>query len=286
MNKVHPKPGRTLLGVWAHPDDEAYLSAGLMAEVRHGGGRVVVVTASRGEHGTADPDRWPPERLAPVRERELMDSLAVVGVHEHHWLGYRDGRLPDVPAATAVARVARIIRRVQPDTVVTFGADGMTGHDDHRTVSAWVTEAWRLTGCRSALWYATLTPEFHDEWGGLNDSVGLWFEGSTPPVTPRSELAAEILCRGSLFDTKYRALRAHASQTRPLEDLVGTERFRRWWATESFVAAVPALPSGGDDPVDAVGVEDAVRDQQAEPYDTGALAQASGQDLEVSGRQR
>ncbi len=45
----------TLLGVWAHPDDEAYLSSGLMAEVRDQGGRVVVVTATRGEHGTDDP---------------------------------------------------------------------------------------------------------------------------------------------------------------------------------------------------------------------------------------
>lgn len=45
----------TLLGIWAHPDDEAYCSSGLMAQVREGGGRVVVVTASRGEHGTADP---------------------------------------------------------------------------------------------------------------------------------------------------------------------------------------------------------------------------------------
>ena len=240
MNVVLPAPVRTLLGVWAHPDDEAYLSAGLMAHVRQAGGRVAVVTASRGEHGTPDPELWPPDRLAPVREHELMESLAVVGVRDHQWLGYPDGGLPDIHAAMAVARLARIMRRVRPDLVVTFGGDGMTGHDDHRTVSGWVTQAWLDTGCRSALWYATLTPEFHDEWGKLNDSVGLWFEGCTPPVTPHSELAAEIRCTGSLLDTKYRALRAHASQTRMLEDLVGTEQFRRWWATESFVAVVPA----------------------------------------------
>ena len=46
---------RTLLGVWAHPDDEAYLSAGLMAEFRRRGDRVVVVTATLGEHGTERP---------------------------------------------------------------------------------------------------------------------------------------------------------------------------------------------------------------------------------------
>src|SRR6188472_1129996 len=113
MNVVLPAPVRTLLGVWAHPDDEAYLSAGLMAQVRRAGGRVAVVTASRGELGTPDPDEWPPERLAAVRERELLDSLAVVGVREHRWLGYSDGELHTIADAVAVARILRIMRRVR-----------------------------------------------------------------------------------------------------------------------------------------------------------------------------
>lgn len=50
----------TILGVWAHPDDEVYLSAGVMAAAAAAGNRVVVVTATRGEHGTDDPARWPP----------------------------------------------------------------------------------------------------------------------------------------------------------------------------------------------------------------------------------
>ncbi|HUJ64102.1 MAG TPA: PIG-L family deacetylase, partial [Acidimicrobiales bacterium] len=41
----------TLLGVWAHPDDEAYLSSGLMALARRHGQRVVVLTATDGEDG-------------------------------------------------------------------------------------------------------------------------------------------------------------------------------------------------------------------------------------------
>src|SRR5687767_15747549 len=39
----------TVLGIWAHPDDEAYLSGGLMAMARDHGSRVVCVTATRGE---------------------------------------------------------------------------------------------------------------------------------------------------------------------------------------------------------------------------------------------
>src|SRR5688572_31517072 len=81
----------TILGIWAHPDDEAYLSGGLMALARDNGQRVACVTATRGERGTPDPVAWPPDRLATERTRELAWSLEILGVHEHHWLGYRDG---------------------------------------------------------------------------------------------------------------------------------------------------------------------------------------------------
>ena len=227
----------TLLGIWAHPDDEAYLSAGLMAAARQAGSRVVVVTATRGEHGTDDPSTWPPARLARHREVELRDSLRAVGVHEHAWLDLVDGTLASLPAAQGVGLVEQAIREVQPDTIVTFGPEGMTGHSDHRTISSWVTEAWFRLGAQEALWYATLTPEFHAAWDHLNTSVGLWPEDSRPPVTPTAELAAQVVCSGSLLTVKHRALRAHASQTRVLEQAVGSETYRQWWSTESFVAA-------------------------------------------------
>ena len=57
VNLPTNQPG-TLLGVWAHPDDEAYLSGGLMAAATGAGRRVVVVTATYGELGTSDPERW------------------------------------------------------------------------------------------------------------------------------------------------------------------------------------------------------------------------------------
>ena len=227
----------TVLGIWAHPDDEAYLSAGLMASARDAGQRVVVVTATAGELGTNDPDTWPPHRLAPQRRRELARSLAAVGVEEHHWLGYADGALPSVQVDSAVARVAALMTAVQPDTIVTFGPDGMTGHDDHRVVSDWVTRAWCLTGRRGRLWYATLTRDFHDRWGHLNDAVGLWEQQPSPPAAERSELAWVVTCDDDLQERKMAALRAHATQTAPLELLVGAEAYRAWWSEESFVTA-------------------------------------------------
>ena len=102
------------LGVWAHPDDEAYLSGGLMALLGAAGHRVVCVTATRGERGTADPLTWPPARLAAARSAELAACLAILGVKEHRWLNHPDGGCSEVPSHVGVHQLVEIMREVQP----------------------------------------------------------------------------------------------------------------------------------------------------------------------------
>lgn len=222
---------RTLLGVWAHPDDEAYLSAGLMADFRRRGDRVVVVTATLGQRGTSDPATWPPERLAIVRERELRASLAAVGVSELRLLGFMDG---ECTWNDGTDLIADVIREVSPTVIVTFGPDGMTGHPDHLAVSRWTTDAWAATRSSARLWYATLDADFHRRWGALNERLGLWGEQPSPPCTPDEELALKLTLDGSLLEAKTAALEAHASQTSPLIEAVGLATYREWWRTEYF----------------------------------------------------
>ena len=125
-------PLGSILSVWAHPDDETWLCAGLMARAVAAGDRVVCVTATRGELGSPDEERWPSGApLAAVRTAEMQRALAILGVTEHHWLDYPDGGCADVDQDEAVRRVTALMAEMQPDTVLTFGPDGMTGHDDH-----------------------------------------------------------------------------------------------------------------------------------------------------------
>ena len=129
--------GTTVL-VWAHPDDETYLSGGAAAALVGQGQRVVAVTATRGEAG--GPDTTPAARLetARIRTAELDRALTLLGVADHVWLDYEDGRCAEADAEPAVRRLVGLFDDVRPDTVVTFGPDGFTGHPDHRTVSRWV----------------------------------------------------------------------------------------------------------------------------------------------------
>jgi LmbE family N-acetylglucosaminyl deacetylase len=230
----------TLVGVWAHPDDEAYLSAGLMAEFRRRGDRVVVITATLGDHGTSDPQTWPPARLAAHRERELRAALGAVDVHELHLLGFEDG---DCASQDGTAAITDLLAGIEPDLIVTFGPDGMTGHPDHRAVSRWATDAWAATCPTADLWYATLSADFHRTWGPLNDEIGLWVDQPEPPSTETAALARALRLDGELLDCKIAALEAHASQTGPLIELVGRPTYREWWSAEFFRPA-DLLPVG------------------------------------------
>ncbi len=231
----------TVVAVWAHPDDEAYLSGGLLALAADSGARVVCVTATRGEHGTSDPVRWPPARLAAVRERELKASLGALGVKEHHWLGIEDGTCATASPIRPVATLARLIRDVHADTVVTFGPDGVTGHSDHRAVSSWTTHAWAVSGAKGRLLQATSTAGFASRFRAVHDRFAI-FQPGLPTETPEEHLVLRLRLQDELLDRKIVALRAHASQAAELMTAMGEDLFRRWCAEESFLGLPSALP--------------------------------------------
>ena len=136
--KLAPDALGTILSVWAHPDDETYLAAGIMAAARDAGQRVACVSATAGENGTDDPETWPPDRLGRVRRWETAAAMAVLGVREHQVSGLPDGGLDD-HEEEGLVWVGRLLDDVQPDTILTFGPDGMTYHPDHIAVHRWVT---------------------------------------------------------------------------------------------------------------------------------------------------
>jgi LmbE family N-acetylglucosaminyl deacetylase len=225
----------TILGVWAHPDDEAYLSAGLMAAARDRGSRVVCVTATRGELGTPDPVAWPPERLAAERTRELARCLAVLGVTEHHWLPYGDGTCASVPPADAVARLCEVIEAVAPDTVLTFGPDGITGHPDHQAVSAWTSAAFdRAAPAGARLLQAAFPEQRVARWRDLDSDLGVYLPGY-PVVVPAERLVVDLELPAEDAARKVRALVAQETQTAGLIAALGLDRYTAWVGEEGFV---------------------------------------------------
>ena len=143
----------TLMAVHAHPDDESSSTGGLLRLAAEQGHTTILVTCTNGDLGEVHiPDvrlnpRQDPadrQRLARIRQAELAQATAILGITKVYLLGYHDSgmagwdsnqdRLAFVQSnpEDVTGQLVHIMRRHRPDVVVTYDANGGYGHPDHR----------------------------------------------------------------------------------------------------------------------------------------------------------
>ena len=137
---------RTILAVFAHPDDETLVGPLLAAYARRGA-RVQLAIVTDGSQGTRPHAGIPagPE-LALARAEEARCSCRALGIEAPVLLGFKDGELgqrarpPWGPLAEVERALSKVFLDVRPDVVLTFGPEGGYGHPDHRLVGAVTTQ--------------------------------------------------------------------------------------------------------------------------------------------------
>jgi LmbE family N-acetylglucosaminyl deacetylase len=237
---------RRLAAVFAQPDDDTYAVAGSMALHAGEDVAVVVVLATSGDAGQiADPSLATPETLGPVREREDVESWNAIGVPvEHHFLRYPDGSLADVPTRELVGRVTEVLRGAQPDVVVTFGPEGVTGHADHVAAGNAATEAFDRLRSEGGpgferLLYSSIPQSVMDRLADEYRQRGLQPIDPTEPFQPRGvpddRFGISVDC-SPVYERKLEALRRHRTQGEmqdvPFDlwpEIVGREDFVVAW---------------------------------------------------------
>ncbi len=164
-----------MLFVHAHPDDESIATGATMAGYAAAGADVVLLTCTRGEMGEVIPPQLQHlqagqrssiddgESLAQVRQVELGEAVAAVGISRQVFLGDADAAAPalgpkryrdsgmawgesgraeagdDIDPRSLVAaaldetatHAAHLIASFRPHAVITYDADGGYGHPDH-----------------------------------------------------------------------------------------------------------------------------------------------------------
>lgn len=226
----------TIMSIWAHPDDESFCAAGIMTTAIDNGQKVVCITATKGEEGVKDESRWPSDELADIRARELRDCLDVLGIDEHHFLGYRDGCCEQCPTREAVAKIRKHIDRHKPDTILTFGPDGITGHNDHKKVSEWVSRACENMDVNI---YHAVEEEraYKDYLQEADKKFNIYFNTDKPPIYSADKCDIAFRLDDKLMQKKLDSLRAMPSQTEELFIEAGEEFLKNAFDIECFVAA-------------------------------------------------
>jgi LmbE family N-acetylglucosaminyl deacetylase len=245
--------GYTLVSFHAHPDDEALLTGGTLARVSAEGHRVVLVVATAGEAGLAEPIQHD-TGLGGVRLAELAASARALGCARVECLGYGDsgsdggvrpGSFSAVDTEVAAGRLARILTEEDADVLTVYDRFGGYGHPDHIAVHQVGLRAAQLAGTPVVLeatvdrdslrrvmswvaWVPGLPAGFHPD-------------RFTQAYTARAQLTHRVDVRRHL-DAKRAALAAHTSQAtgssmRTVAVLLRlpSRVFRRVLGTEWFV---------------------------------------------------
>ena len=237
---------RCLLSIHAHPDDEASKGAPTVAKYKTEGVRAVLVTCTGGEEGDIlNPAMDRPEiraDLAAVRKRELEAASALIGYDELVLLGYRDSGMLDSEANArpdafanadldeAVARLVKIIRREQPQVILTYGDDQQGyPHPDHLRVHDISLPAFDLAGDH------TYRPDLGEPFTPLKMYYSVWSRARVEATHAKflelgleSPFSDDWFTRPSQddrvttsidiepwFDVRLEALLAHATQVDP-----------------------------------------------------------------------
>ncbi len=263
---------RRLLAVFAHPDDETFGTGGTLALYARRGVEVWLICATRGEVGEAPPDLKGFHSAAEMREDELRCAAGILGLKGVYFLGYRDSGMPGSPdnahpralaaqpMETVAREIARYIRELQPQVVITFDPIGGYRHPDHIAIHRATVEAFRISGepgqaidtlppfQPSKLYFSTFSRKFlrtsvrvlkllrqDPEHFGKNRDINL-----ASLVDVDYPIHATIPIR-EVESVKERAMACHSSQG---GSLPGPLRWvqRLFVADETYMRAVPSEP--------------------------------------------
>lgn len=150
----------TLLGLFAHPDDESFGPGGTLARYAAEGADVHVIIATDGDAGSVENNhkREDGRTLAQERGEELAKAVIALGITSVWNLPYRDSGMrgsPDndnpraliqQPVEALTGELVEYIRRLRPQVVLTHDPFGGYGHPDHIRCCEAMTAAFHVAG--------------------------------------------------------------------------------------------------------------------------------------------
>jgi len=234
--------GRTILAIFAHPDDESLACGGTLARLADEGARIVLLCASRGERGSPS-GPVPDHELGNDRARELPDAAAVLGIRDVLLLDHPDGNLRWAGVAELHAQIVLAIRHYAPSALITFDEDGLYWHPDHIGVHERATTAVRSLGADAPpLYYVTMP-------SGVMRAIvdAATARGWTPPAAGFWSLPPNAFGDGQRLPTlvvhvedcvprKLEAISCHRSQMGAANPFtsIDHQEARRWLGVEHF----------------------------------------------------
>lgn len=219
-----PGAPKTVMAIWAHPDDEI-TSAGTFASLAREGAQVVLIYLTRGE--AARDTGYSREALAEVRRLEAQAAGVTLGAHAVEVFEWPDGGLTAADGKAVKTVLRERIAHWKPSVLVSFDETiGYYGHPDHVAAGRWAHELAQEENSVRRLYQATLPKALIK----LALKLVAAFRNNYPS-DPRAGLPAPTLAVpiARFAATKRRLLDVHASQAKVIADVQpGYDRLPAW----------------------------------------------------------
>jgi len=219
-----------ILAVFAHPDDESFGPGGTLVRSAREGHTIRLVTLTRGEAGSLGISKGlSPARLAEVRSRELHCAAEKLGIETVHIYDLPDKQLQSIESSQGVEIIFTEIQDFQPELVITFHSNGISGHPDHQTVSEWTFLAVEEQKPSPRLLYY-----------GVTERQTKMVPNRPLQAIPEEEITHRIDVQEFLPD-KIRAIKCHESQRELWEQFQALPvDYREFARFEHFSQVIPA----------------------------------------------
>jgi len=213
---------QSLLFIYAHPDDESFLSAGTITHYRRlANTRIALVTATRGGAATRPPDAdWMREDLEALRAKEMDAASQILGIHHTALLTHPDRGLATSDHELIRRELVSAIRLHRPQVVVTFDPNGQNLHADHIAISRYTSDA--VAAASDARWLPETGPAHVVQRLLWTTPVTVWDALRAPLRVPLAERpGVDFLIDTSAYVAeKEAALRAHVTQRPGIDRLL------------------------------------------------------------------
>ena len=227
----------------AHPDDETFGCGSLLLDAARAGAVTAVTCATRGEAGEVRPGVGVPvDGLGALREQELREAAALLGVRRVDVLGFRDSGMDgEAEPASLVAAdesavrasVEAVVDAFSPNVLVTL--DASDGHRDHARMRDVTLSVGRERGL--PVYLHCLPRSTMQRWAAHMAEIDpeLAYLKLGELGTPDEEISV-VLDTSDLLDRRWEAIRTHRSQASPF-DALPEDLARAFLASDHLIAA-------------------------------------------------
>lgn len=209
---------KVLIGIFAHPDDEAFLISGSFLKWVSEGADLHLICITKGEKGQ-NPDKVPD--LGATRLKEWHQAGILLGASSQQQLGYPDGELSNHlfhqiadDIQQAITDIAKTYQESCELELITYENCGITGHLDHIAVSFITTYI-----------YARLKAEL--------SSLRLLYACACEATSPQDDVSFVFMPKGhehcdidltmdvrEFIEQKKQVMHAHYSQRKDAETII------------------------------------------------------------------